>query len=112
MRFSKLQKADIIADIYFLLPEEDGRKYSVPNGFRANHDFGIAGMLNDAMHQYVECESVPLGNNVEAYLLFLCPEYQEERLFIGMEFTVREGGKIIGKGKIKKVINSKLEKNI
>lgn len=103
--------ADIKAEIYILRTEEGGRNTPVQTGYRPSHDFGLEGTLNDAQHEYIGTEIVGLGETANAYIWFLCPEYQEGRLFKGMEFTVQEGNKVIGKGKVIKVLNAKLAKN-
>lgn len=105
------READIEAEIYILCTEEGGRLTPVQTGYRPNHDFGLDGVLNDAMHEYIGTDTVGLGDTADAYIWFLFPEYQEGRLFEGMDFTVQEGNKVVGKGKVKKVINAKLAKH-
>ncbi len=101
---------DIEAEIYILREDEGGRRTPVQTGYRPSHNFGLNGMLNDAQHEYIGTDIVELGNTAGAYLWFLRPEYQEGRLYVGMEFTVQEGSKVIGRGRVTKIINSKLAK--
>jgi translation elongation factor EF-Tu-like GTPase len=96
---------DIEAEIYFLPTEQGGRHSAAPSGYRAPHDFGLNGMLNDAMHEYSECESVAPGKSAKANMWFLAPEYQHGRLHSGFEFTVQEGSRVVGRGIILRVVN-------
>lgn len=105
------REPDIEAEIYIFRTDEGGRHTPVQTGYRPSHDFGLDGTLNDAQHEYIGKDSVDLGSTANAFLWFLCPEYQEGRLYSGMEFTVQEGNKIVGKGEVKRVINAELAKN-
>ena len=101
---------DIEAEIRFLSPEEGGRHTPYRSGYRPNHDFGTDGMLNDAHHEYVGIDTVAPGDTVTARLWFLAPDYQAGRLYEGFEFTVQEGARIVGRGRVSKVINKGLER--
>jgi hypothetical protein len=65
-------------------------------------------MTNDAVHEYVGCESLAPGATATANMWFLRPEFQEGRLHPGLEFTVQEGGRVVGHGIITDVINEVL----
>jgi elongation factor Tu len=69
---------------------------------------GVPGMLNDAHHEYVGCESVAPGDTAVADIWFLMPEYQQGRLYPGFEFTVQEGSRVVGHGVIIAVLNEEL----
>ena len=99
---------DIEAEIHFFLTEEGGRERPCASGYRPNHDFGIEGMLNDAEHRYVDAERALPGNTVTAHLWFAKPEYQLGRLRQGFEFTVQEGARIVGRGRVTKIFNEAL----
>ena len=45
-------------EIRFLSTEEGGRHTPCASGYRPNHDFGVEGMLNDAVHKYIDKEWV------------------------------------------------------
>ena len=104
------REPDIEAEITVKLTSEGGRKSPMFSGYRPNHDFGVEGMLNDAMHEYPENGSISPGEKGKANIWFLAPEYQVGRLFIGMEFTVQEGARLVGMGKITRVVNESLQK--
>ena len=99
---------DLEAEISFLPTEQGGRKAPASSGYRAVHDFGVEGMLNDAMHEYVGCQSVAPGSAARANLWFLAPECQSRRLHPGFRFTVQEGSRIVGHGVILTVVNPEL----
>lgn len=68
-------------------------------------------MLNDAQHEYVDRECVAPGETVHDRLQLLRPDLQRGRLFVGMQFTVQEGNRIIGNGKILRVCDQQLEQS-
>ncbi len=99
---------DIEAEISFLATELGGRRSPAVSGYRPNHDFGLEGVLNDAAHEYVGCDSVSPGQSAKANIWFLAPQYQEGRLYPGFKFTVQEGSRIVGHGVVTQVINTVL----
>ena len=102
---------DIEAEITFLPTDAGGRCTPVMSGYRPNHDFGISDMTNDAHHEYVDKHRVFPGETVIACLWFLRPDFQNDRLYVGMEFTVQEGGRrLVGNGRIVRVCDPALEK--
>jgi translation elongation factor EF-Tu-like GTPase len=80
---------DIEAEISFLPTECGGRQSPAISGYRPTHDFGLNGILNDAAHEYIGCESVSPGQSVKANMWFLVSQYQESRLYPGFKFTVQ-----------------------
>src|SRR5471030_1763971 len=101
---------DIEAEISFLSTPEGGRTGPVRSGYRPDHDFGLAGILNGAAHEYDRQEWVAPGETVSARLWLLAPEQQKGRLFEGCKFTVQEGPKIVGRGTVHRVLNAELLK--
>lgn len=98
---------DIEAEIYFLTSEEGGRSKPAfsnyrPQFFYDNHDW-------DAPHIYPDVEQVNPGDTVRAYLGFLSPKEHLGKIFVGMEFLIREGNRTVGKGKVTKILE--LEKS-
>lgn len=99
---------DIEADISYLSTGSGGKSRSVRSGYRPNHDFGLAGILNDAHHEYVGVESVAPGTTARALLWLLAPEYQTGRFFPGFKFKVQEGNRVVAHGVIVNVVNPML----
>jgi elongation factor Tu len=101
---------DFEAEIYALPTESGGRKSPMLSGYRPNHDFGLPGELNDAKHDYPETGKIAPGERGVARLWLLSPERQKGRLFEGMEFTVQEGNRVVGRGKIVKILKDELKR--
>ena len=101
---------DIEAKVTAFPTNQGGRRHPFFSGYRPNHDFGLRGELNDAVHEYPGSGEVKPGATEHGLLWFLAPERQSGRLFCGMEFTVQEGGQIVGKGVITRVVNVRLER--
>ena len=100
---------DIEAEITFLSTEQGGRQAPVTSGYRPNHDFALNGILNDALHEYLDCELVSPGQTARAQMWFLVPQYHEGRLYPGFRFTVQEGSRIVGYGTVTRIINPALQ---
>ncbi len=105
-----VKKHDLVAEIRFLTPEEGGRNGPVRTGYRPDHDFGLEDQLNCASHEYVGQEWVQLGETVTVRMTLLVPEAQLNRLYVGFEFTVQEGRRKVGDGKILDVVNEDLRR--
>ena len=99
---------DIEAQVYALSTEEGGRKTAFLSGYRPTHNFGKNGHLNDGMHDYPEAGRIELGTTGRALITLLCPDENHGLLSIGGEFTVQEGSRIVGRGRITALLNSKL----
>ena len=92
---------DIEAEIYFLTFEEGGRKSAVFSNYRPQ--FYYNGHDWDAPQTYPDVEQVNPGDTVRAYLGFLSPKEHFGKIYIGMEFLIREGARTVGKGVITKI---------
>jgi translation elongation factor EF-Tu-like GTPase len=101
--------ADIEAVVRFLTTAEDGRLGRVATGYRPHHAMGRSTIMNDAHHQFVDREFVELGERVKSRMWFSVPEYQFHKLFPGMEFTVHEGSKTVGHGRVIRVLNDAMK---
>src|SRR5262245_49081994 len=95
---------DFEAHIRFLTAREGGRREPIHSGYRPNHDLGLP-WLSDARHEFIGREWVAPGEAVTARLFLLSPELAVGRLFVGMEFTVQEGPRVVGRGRITRVLN-------
>jgi translation elongation factor EF-Tu-like GTPase len=93
---------DIEAEIYFLTPEEGGRNKPAYDDYRPQ--FYYDGYDWDARHIYPDVGKASPGDTVRAYLGFLSPQEHYGKVYVGMEFLIREGGKTVGTGKVVKII--------
>ena len=90
--------ADIEAEVRFLTTAEGGRRGPVKSGYRGQ--FFYDGLDWDASHDYPDVGWVQPGDTVRSFICFMSPEKHVGKLFPGKEFSIREGQKIVGKGKI------------
>lgn len=101
---------DIEAEIFVLKTDEGGRKTALLSGYRPTHNFGKNGELNDGQHEYPDNGQIDVGQAGRALIWLLAPERNEALLSIGDTFTVQEGSRIIGRGRITHLPNTKLQK--
>jgi translation elongation factor EF-Tu-like GTPase len=93
---------DIEAEIRFLTTEEGGRHTPVRSGYRPQ--FYYDGHDWDAHQEYPDIEWVHPGETARTLLWFLSPDAHLGRVHVGMEFEVREGARVVGRGHVMKVI--------
>ncbi len=87
----------IEAEIYYLTPEEGGRHRPIFSGYRGQ--FYYDGHDWDA-EQSFESEPVHPGQIVKTFLWFISPDNHRGRLWPGKEFEIREGARVVGRGKV------------
>lgn len=99
---------DIEAEITFLTTEEGGKKQPVFSGYRPQ--FFVEGQDFVVVHEFFDVvEPVYPGQTAMAYLSFTYPEYLIKVLHVGKEFLIREGQKVVARGKVTKILD--LEKS-
>ena len=94
---------DIEAEITFVPTEQGGRKTPAFSGYRPqfyydSHDW-------DADQEYPDVESVLPGQTVRALLRFASPDAHVGRVQPGMEFEVREGARVVARGRVTKMLH-------
>jgi translation elongation factor EF-Tu-like GTPase len=103
---------DIEADVYALAASEGGRRTPFYSGYRPSHDFGRNGHLNDGRHEYPDSGQIDLGQTGRALIWLLAADENFGLLSVGDTFTVQEGSRVVGRGKITSLPNQKLRKPI
>jgi translation elongation factor EF-Tu-like GTPase len=103
----KVQKSnfprDLEAEITFLTTEEGGRKTPAFSGYRAQ--FYVDGQDFVVVHEFFDVvEPVYPGQTVKAYLAFTYPEYLVKVLHPGKEFLIREGQRVVARGRVTKIL--------
>ena len=98
---------DIEAEITFVPTELGGRKTPAFSGYRPQ--FYYDGTDWDAEQEYPDVESVLPGQTVRALLRFFRPEAHVGRVHVGLEFEVREGSRVVARGRVTKILH--LEKS-
>jgi translation elongation factor EF-Tu-like GTPase len=94
---------DIEAEITFVPTEQGGRKTPAFSGYRPQ--FFYDGYDWDADQEYPDVESVSPGQTVRALLRFLSLERQVGRVHPGLEFLVREGARVVARGRVTKILH-------
>lgn len=94
--------AHIEAELEFLPTERGGRRTAARSGYRPQ--FYYAGEDWDATHEYIGHEWVEPGQTVTVRLTVTRPEYHAGRIFVGMPFLVREGSRVVGYGRVTKIL--------
>ena len=94
---------DIEAEITFVPTEQGGRSKPAFSGYRPQfyydeHDW-------DADQEYPDVESVLPGQTVRALLRFASPDAHVGRVHPGMEFQVREGARLVARGRVTKILH-------
>ena len=94
---------DIEAEITFVPTDQGGRSKPAFSGYRPQfyydrHDW-------DADQEYPDVESVLPGQTARALLRFLSPEAHVGRVQLGMEFEVREGTRLVARGRVTKILH-------
>lgn len=97
---------DIEVELTLLPTEHGGRRGLVFSGYRPQ--FYYQGTDWDAVQSYPGVEQVRPGDTVTARLSFLTPEAHQGRLFEGMPFLVREGQRIVGYGRITRILDPRM----
>ncbi len=94
---------DIEAELTLLPTEHGGRHLPVSSGYRPQ--FYYSGHDWDAVHTYVDVTEARPGDTVTVRLSFLSPEAHAGRIFAGMPFLVREGNRVVGYGRVTRILD-------
>jgi len=96
----------IEAEIRFLSTDEGGRETPVKSGYRGQFHYKGEKAGWDAVQEFTGEEWVTPGETVTARLVFASEEPHSKRLAEGLSFQIQEGGKVVGLGVVKKVLES------
>jgi len=100
---------DVEAEITLLSAEEGGRHSPVFSGYRPAHKVR-ENYLTTGVHTYSNVEHVLPGQMVRGTITFIAPEAYPHCLWEGREIDVQEGGRVVGRARITKILNPLLEK--
>ncbi|MEO7972158.1 MAG: elongation factor Tu [Thermoanaerobaculia bacterium] len=93
---------DAEAEVTFLSSGEGGRRSPARSNYRPQ--FHYEGHDWDAVHEYPDVDSVNPGETARVLLRFLTPEEHLGRVVPGLEFSIREGARIVARGRITKIL--------
>jgi translation elongation factor EF-Tu-like GTPase len=94
---------DIEAEITFVPTDRGGRTTPAFSGYRPQFYYNEQNF--DADQEYPDVEAVFPGQTVRAFLRFLSPDVHIDRVRPGLEFEVREGVRIVARGRVTKILN-------
>ena len=103
---------DFIAELFFKSDESGGRKTYAKSGYRPQIEFNFDSYKTSGQQIYIGTNYAFPGDIVNAEITLLSSEYFEGKLQVEKGFKFYEGSSIIGTGKILKLVNKKLEKDI
>ncbi|MFD2907624.1 hypothetical protein ACFSX9_02640 [Flavobacterium ardleyense] len=98
----KLLEPQLQAEIYYLTENEGGRKSAVKSGYRGQ--FHYNGKDWDAPQEFIDKEICELGETVKVNIQTLSTDFHVGKFKVNQEFETREGNKVVGKGKITKIL--------
>jgi translation elongation factor EF-Tu-like GTPase len=96
---------DIEVEVTFLTTEEGGRSKPAFRGYRPQ--FFYDGRDWDARYDFYDVELVMPGQSARAYVSFLSPECHLGRLLPSKEFLLREGQRVVAKGRVMRIMELK-----
>jgi elongation factor Tu len=94
---------DIEVEMTLLPTEHGGRKGPVFTGYRPQFYYGNEDW--DASHTYPSTDPVYPGQSVTAWLDFMSPQHHWGKVYVGMPFLLREGRRVIGFGRVMKILD-------
>ncbi len=106
---------EVRARVYFLTPEEGGRKGPIFSGYRPPFDFGLRSqsgekIYNDCIVTLEDRDQVFPGEESTIRIRPLHPELLQGVLRVGLHFSVTEGPRrVVGRGIITELIRTEGE---
>ena len=97
-----------IAQLTYLSTEEGGRKTNALSGYRPGIKFPFYSGLFSGVQNFIGIDFVCPGQVVNAEITLFDADYFKEKLNEGLEFDFFEGPRLVGHGKILKLIHPEL----
>lgn len=101
---------DFIALLKYKTSDEGGRSTPAKSGYRPQLHFDFESIITSGQQIFLEREWVYPGENINAEITMLSPQFFENKLFEGLQFKFCEDRKIIGTGTILKIVNESLKR--
>lgn len=99
------KEPDFVAELIYKTTEEGGRQTPAFSGYRPQLKFPFSEMQTSGQQKFIEKEVVYPGETVKAEIAIISVEFFQHQLSEGMSFDFREGSRIIGTGRVIKVMN-------
>lgn len=103
-----MRTPDVEAEISLLA--DGGRQTPAHSGYRPSHKVRDD-YLTTGVHHYIGCDEVLPGQTVRGTITFLTPEVYPHCLWVGRVIDLQEGGRVVGRAQITKIMNAILETN-
>lgn len=97
-----LPNPELRATIYYLTEKEGGRKSPIFSGYRGQFHYDERDW--DAAQEFIDTDWCVLGESIDCYLQTLSPQFHQQKFFVGKEFEIREGARIVGRGIITEIL--------
>jgi len=101
---------DFIAYLKYRTTDEGGRYSPAQSGYRPQVRFDFEKITSSGRQLFINKEWVFPGEDVEAQITLMSPQFFENKLFEGLKFEFIEEAKIIGIGEIIEIKNETLKK--
>jgi translation elongation factor EF-Tu-like GTPase len=105
------KKSDFVAELKYFTAEQGGRKTPAFSGYRPQVKFAFSEMQTSGQQMFLDKNIVYPGETVTAEIAIIGTAFFENTLSEGLDFEFREGSRIIGTGKIIKILNEDLRHN-
>ncbi len=99
---------DFVAKLTFLRTEDGGRKGYAASGYRPHVKFDGREKMTSGEQLFVDKDKVFPGESVTAEIRIISPNFFENYLFVGQQFEIGEGFKVVGYGEILEIHNLNL----
>ncbi len=101
---------DFIAFLTYRTTDEGGRNTPAASGYRPAIKFPFIEMQTSGQQKFIDKDLVYPGETVQAEIKIISTDYFKEHLYDGLEFEFREGARVIGTGRITKILNKSLQR--
>jgi len=101
---------DVEAEITLLSTADGGRQTPASSGYRPAHKVRDD-YLTTGVHLYLGCDEVLPGRTVRGTITFITPEVYPHCLWVGREIDIQEGGRVVGRARITRIMNAVLDKD-
>lgn len=104
------KEPDFIAELHYFTPEQGGRSTPAFSGYRPHVKFPFSEMMTSGQQIFIGTNQVLPGERITAEISIISTEFFSGKLRIGLDFEFGEGPRIVGTGKIIKILNKDLLK--
>jgi translation elongation factor EF-Tu-like GTPase len=101
---------DIEAEITLFSTAQGGRQSAALSGYRPAHKVRDD-YLTTGVHNYDDGKELMPGGTTRGTITFLSPELYPHCLWVGREIDIQEGGRLVGRARVVKILNPLLEKS-